>query len=58
MTDEITFPFSVDVSPEAKNFILSIIRKDPRDRIEIDEILSHAFLRKNYKYSIPIDFKL
>jgi serine/threonine protein kinase len=48
----------VDVTPDAKNFILSIIRKDPRDRIEIDEILNHPFLRNNYKTSIAIDFKL
>lgn len=44
--DEIKFPEYVDVTDEAKDFILRICKKNPEERMEIREMLRHPFITK------------
>jgi serine/threonine protein kinase len=47
--DEIKFPEYVDVTDEAKDLILKIMKKKPEERIEIKEIMRHPFITKYLK---------
>ena len=49
VSDEINFPEYVDVSDEAKDFILGIMKKKPEERMEMREILRHPFITKYAK---------
>ena len=49
VSDEINFPEYVDVSEEAKDFILRIMKKKPEERMEMREILRHPFITKYAK---------
>lgn len=44
--DDITFPEYVDVSDEAKDFILQIMKKKPEERLELRQMLKHPFITK------------
>ncbi len=46
MEDEVKFPEYVDVSEEAKSFILGIMQKNPDDRMVMKDIFKHPFIRK------------
>lgn len=46
MSDEIKFPEWVDISEEAKDFILNTMRKKGEERMDMKEILKHGFLTK------------
>jgi serine/threonine protein kinase len=42
--EEIKFSRAVAVSEEAKDFIMVCLKKDPRDRYTVPELLEHPFL--------------
>jgi serine/threonine protein kinase len=44
--DEVKFPEYIDVSDEAKSFILGIMQKNPDDRMVMKDIFKHQFIRK------------
>ena len=44
--DEVKFPEYVDVSDDAKDFILGIMQKNPDDRMVMKDIFKHPFIRK------------
>jgi serine/threonine protein kinase len=44
--DEVKFPEYIDVSEEAKSFILGILQKDPDDRMVMKDIFKHPFIKK------------
>lgn len=44
MSDDITFPDYVDVTDEAKDFILKVMRKDANERMSIRQMLRHPFI--------------
>ena len=46
VTDEVKFPDYVDVSEEAKDFILRCLKKKPEERMEIREMIRHPFINK------------
>ena len=46
MTDEIRFPSYIDLSEEYKDFVLKILRKNPKDRMCCEDLLLHPFLEK------------
>lgn len=41
------------ISEEAKDFILSCLKKDPRDRYTVPELLEHPFLAVKDNPSLP-----
>jgi len=41
-----SFPEHVTISPEAKDIIKSVLINDPKQRLTVDEMLDHAFLKK------------
>ncbi len=45
--DEVKFPEYIDVTDEAKSFILGIMQKDPDDRMNMKDIFKHQFIRKH-----------
>jgi serine/threonine protein kinase len=47
--DEIKFPEYVDVTDDAKDFILKIMKKKPEERMEIKEMMRHPFITKYLK---------
>ena len=47
--DEINFPEYVDVTDEAKDFILGIMKKKPEERMEMKQIMRHPFILKYLK---------
>ena len=50
-----TFPEYVDVSDEAKDFILKILQKKPEDRITVREMLRHPFITKYSEKKLPLE---
>ena len=42
--DEIKFTKAMSISEEAKDFILICLKKDPRDRYTVPELLEHPFI--------------
>lgn len=42
--DEIIFPPYSNLSDVAKDFISKLMHKDPKQRMDMDEIKNHAFL--------------
>lgn len=42
--EEIKFPPWVDITENAKDFILKILQKNPQDRISMTKLLEHPFL--------------
>ena len=42
--EEIGFSKAVEVSAEAKDFMVVCLKKDPRDRYTVPELLEHPFL--------------
>lgn len=47
--DEITFPDYLKISCIAKDFIFKLMHKDPKQRLDMDEVKNHPFLRENQK---------
>jgi len=45
VTDEITFKRAI--SPEAKDILLKLLKKNPKDRISLEEIFKHPFILKH-----------
>jgi serine/threonine protein kinase len=45
VSDEVKFPSYVDVTDIAKDFIMKIMEKNPTNRVEIEELLHHPFLK-------------
>ena len=41
--DELRFPRSVDVSPQLESLIRACMKKDPTDRLSIDQVIGHPF---------------
>lgn len=35
----------MELSENAKNFVLNILKKNPEDRCDMDEIMNHPFLK-------------
>lgn len=35
------------LTPEAKDLINSLLQKNPKDRISLDQILEHPFIKRN-----------
>ena len=54
MTDEVQFPDYVDVTEEAKDFILKTLKKAPEDRMELKEMLRHPFISKYRDKKLPV----
>ena len=46
MSDDITFPEYVEVSDDAKDFILGTMKKQGEERMEIRQMLRHPFITK------------
>lgn len=44
--DEVKFPEYIDVTEQAKSFILGIMQKNPDDRFTMKDIFKHVFIRK------------
>eukprot|EP01060_Flectonema_neradi_P005672 TRINITY_DN137_c5_g1_i1.p1 TRINITY_DN137_c5_g1~~TRINITY_DN137_c5_g1_i1.p1 ORF type:complete len:398 (+),score=72.82 TRINITY_DN137_c5_g1_i1:60-1196(+) len=44
VSDELTFPSSVKISDDAKDFISKIIVKDPTKRLSGDDVMSHPWM--------------
>jgi serine/threonine protein kinase len=42
----VKFPEYIDVSDDAKSFILGIMQKNPDDRMMMKDIFKHPFIRK------------
>lgn len=45
ITDELVFPSYVELSPDAKDFLKRALQKNPNDRMDLDEMLEHPFLK-------------
>jgi serine/threonine protein kinase len=45
VSDEVKFPSYIDVTDSAKDFILKIMEKNPVNRVEIEALLHHPFLK-------------
>ena len=45
----------MDVSDEAKDFILRTLKKKPEDRMEIREMLRHPFITKYKDKKLPLN---
>lgn len=41
------FPKDIPISEQAQDFILKILKKNPEDRLKIDKLLDHPFLRRS-----------
>jgi serine/threonine protein kinase len=46
VTDEIEFPPTKPISKEFREFLLAILKKNPKDRLECKELLSLEFIKK------------
>lgn len=46
VTDEVEFPPNRKLSKEFKDFILAILKKNPKERIPSKELMSMDFIRK------------
>ena len=42
---EIVFPVAPVIKEETKNFILNLLANNPDQRMDMDQVLSHAFLK-------------
>lgn len=49
------FPDYVDVSDEAKDFIMRTLKKVPEERMDIREMLRHPFIAKYKDKKLPVD---
>lgn len=47
LEDDISFPEYLKISDSAKDFIRKLMKKDPKERMEMDEVKDHPFLREN-----------
>lgn len=47
LRDEIKIPSFVCVAQDTRDFLYRCLQKNPADRANIKELMSHAFLRKN-----------
>lgn len=55
-SEDITFPEYVELSDNAKGFVLNILKKNREDRCDMEEIMNHPFLKfekDEVKYDIP-----
>jgi serine/threonine protein kinase len=41
--------FSSDIDPSAKDLILKILQKNPKERIALDQIFTHSWVTANVK---------
>ncbi len=46
VTEEVEFPTSKKISKEFKDFILAILKKNPKDRLPSKDLLNLDFIRK------------
>jgi len=44
---DIRFPSHLELSPDANNFIVRLLRKEPLERMSVDQILQHPFITHN-----------
>lgn len=54
MTDDVQFPDYVDVTEEAKDFILKTLKKVPEERLDVREMLRHPFISKYRDKRLPV----
>jgi len=50
------FPSYVELSPSAKDFLERVLRKNPTERMDLDEMLAHPFLKehKNEQFELKL----
>lgn len=48
-----TFPDHVKISPEAKDLIQSLLKKEPSCRISLDKFLTHEFFKGPFPETLP-----
>lgn len=54
---ELTFPTSIPIKDETRDFIESLLAEDPDKRMDMDEVLAHEFLREEMsKKPLKLDF--
>ncbi len=46
VTDDIVFPSHKKISPSFKDFIIQILRKNPKDRMNCSQLLGLEFIKK------------
>jgi serine/threonine protein kinase len=46
VTDEVEFPPTRKVSKEFKDFVLAILKKNPKERLPCKDLLAMEFIRK------------
>ena len=51
-TDQIRFPTNSKSSKEYEDFVLQLLKKDPRERLTADILLSHPFIIKYKKVEV------
>ena len=49
------FPDYVDVSDEAKDFIMRTLKKVPEERMDVREMLRHPFITKYKDKKLPVN---
>ena len=45
--EDIVFPSDLTLTPEARDFVLKILKKNPDDRLKVEKLLEHPFLRRH-----------
>lgn len=45
--EDIYFSKGIPVSQEAKDFILSCLHKNPKDRLTMNKLVDHPFIHRN-----------
>ena len=45
VTEDVQFPANRAVSPQFRDFIISILRKNPKERLTCEQLLSLPFIR-------------
>jgi serine/threonine protein kinase len=58
ITDDLVFPSYVELSASAKDFLTRALRKNPAERMDLDEMLAHPFLKDRKKETQQFEFKL
>lgn len=53
--EDIVFPQDVQLTNEAKDFILKILNKNPVERLRIEKLLEHPFLKRSCE---PADMQI
>lgn len=45
--EDIVFPSDLSLTSDAKDFVLKILKKNPDDRLKVEKLLEHPFLRRH-----------